>query len=272
MRWRGQGILVVTVLIAAAVFGYQWKSVTHLEEEVTWHDIEYRPYTHAVARFVDEQKRWPEPGEVTLPEPESDSIIKKVNLENKSELLFTLSGWTLQNGRVTMRLAPTLNTHHSLLPYTPSRLEYTCREVIPASLERTLCMRIGVRSAAEISSENTDAFARWEKNESDAQLSAKRASALAIAGLRDTRCDRYLSHAERQILPCVQQFDAAKAQALRERLTEVLSGPRLRPEVIADNPGMLDQFNRSCDDNWQAITVMAQGENEKIAPCFRSQP
>lgn len=268
MQWRGQGILVVLVLAGAAALGYQWKSMTQLEEHVRLNDFEYAPYIRAVAEFVNEQKRWPEPFDVSLPSP-TDEVIKKVKLQNNGELLFTLSGWSISSGQATVLLAPVLSTHKTTPHYQYSRLEYSCVEVNPSSLEQVMCMRIGSRSAAEINSENENAFATWEKNEADAKkLSAKRDSELATAANTETQCDRLLVRAEQEVLPCVKQIDVPTAQTLSTRFQETLNGRRLRPEIIVDNPDLLEQFNRECDETWSGLTGMAKMQSSDIARCF----
>jgi hypothetical protein len=269
MQWRGQGVLVVLVLAGAAAFGYQWKSMTQLDEDVRLNDFEYAPYIRAVANFVKEQKRWPEPFELALPTLKPDGVIKDVELQNNGELLFTLSGWSIGTGHATVLLAPELNTHNTEPHYQRSRLEYSCVEVNPSSLEQVMCMRIGSRSAVEINSHNENAFAEWEKNEAEAKgQAAKRNTALVAATNTETRCDRHLVYAEQEVLPCISRMDEAFAQTLNGRIQETLNSRRLRPEIIVDNPDLLEQFNRDCDENWSNLAGMAKMQSSEIAGCF----
>jgi|GEM_PF-2988907 len=267
MQWRGQGILVGLVLAGAAAFGYQWKSMTQLEEEVRLMDFEYAPHVRAVASFVQEQKRWPEPYEVSLPAPKPGGVIKDVRLQNKGELLFTLTGWTIGGGQATVLLAPELNTHQTMEHF--SRLDYSCVEVNPSSLEQVMCMRIGSRSAAEINSQNENAFAEWEKKEAEAKdQTTKFNASVEAAKNAETQCDRLLLRAERTVLPCINQIDESAAQTLHARFQEAFNGPRLAPESIVRNPDNLEAFNQNCDENWNALTGLAKAYNRELASCF----
>lgn len=269
MKWRGQGVLVGLVLISAAVFGYQWTSMSKLTEKVTYEGIEYSPYTRLVAQFVEEQKRWPGANEIAMPKPPRKGVIKGVKLKNNGEILFTLSGWTIQSGRATVLLAPMLNTHSHLLPGSHNRLEYNCTIVKPTSLERTLCERIGTTTAADVNNKNTNAFAEWEKNESEAKNEmTARTSNLSLASASDTQCDVHLRRVEQEVIPCLTQIDESAAQQVKERFQTLFNRPRLRPEIIVDNPDLVAQFNSECDSSWNNAAAMVKMQNPKFEACF----
>ena len=269
MRWRGQGLLTGVVLIAAATLGYQWTSMTTLVERTNHEEIEYSTYTRLVSQFVEENKRWPEPHDVTLPKPPHKGVIKKVILKTNGEILFTLSGWTIQSGRVTVLLSPTLKTHSHLLSGSRNRLEYDCTLVNPASMERTLCDRTGTTTAAEVSNKNANAFAEWEKNESDAKNEIDtRNSNISLASAIESQCDVRLRQLEEKIAPCLSQVDDVAAQHIKDHLQGLMNRPRLRPEIIVDNPDLVAEFNSECDSSWNNAAVMIKMKNSKFEACF----
>jgi len=269
MRWRGQGLLTGVVLIAAATLGYQWTSMATLVERANHEEIEYSTYTRLVSQFVEENKRWPEPHDITLPKPPHKGVIKKATLKTNGEILFTLSGWTIQSGRVTVLLSPTLKTHSHLLPGSRNRLEYNCTIVNPASMERTLCDRTGTATVAEVNSKNANAFAEWERNDADAKNEiTTRESSLNLASATETQCDVHLRQLEEQVTPCLSQVDDVAAQHIKEHLRGLMNRPRLRPEVIVDNPDLLAEFNSSCDNDWNNAVAMVKMQNSKFEACF----
>jgi hypothetical protein len=271
MRWRGQGLLTGVVLTAAATLGYQWTSMATLVERATHEEIEYSTYTRLVSQFVEENKRWPEPHDITLPKPPHKGVIKKATLKTNGEILFTLSGWSIQSGRVTVLLSPTLKTHSHLLPGSHNRLEYNCTIVNPSSMERTLCDRTGTTTTttAEVSNKNANAFAEWEKNESDAKNEmTARTSNLSLASASDTQCDVHLRRVEQEIIPCLTQIDESAALQVKERFQTLFNRPRLRPEIIVDNPDLVAQFNSECDGSWNSTAAMVKMQNPKFDACF----
>ena len=269
MRWRGQGLLTGVVLIAAIALGYQWTSMTTLGERANHEEIEYSAYTRLVSPFVEENKRWPEPHDITLPKPPHKGVIKKVILKTNGEILFTLSGWTIKSGRVTVLLSPTLKTHSHLLPGSRNRLEYDCTIVSPASMERTLCDRTGTTTAAEVRNKNANAFAEWEKNESEAKNEMNtRTSNLRLASAADTQCDVHLRRVEQEVIPCLTQIDESTALQIKERFQTLFNRPRLRPEIIVDNPDLVAQFNNECDGSWNRAAEMVKTQNPKFEACF----
>jgi hypothetical protein len=269
MRWRGQGLLTGVVLIAAATLGYQWTSMATMVDKANNQGIEYSAYTQLVAQFVEENKRWPEPHDITLPKPPHKGVIKKATLKTNGEILFTLSGWSIQSGRVTVLLSPTLKTHSHLLPGSRNRLEYNCTIVNPASLERTLCDRTGTVTIAEVNSKNANAFAEWERNDADAKNEiATRESNLNLASATETQCDVYLRQVEQQVTPCLSQVDDVAAQHIKDHLQGLMNRPRLRPEIIIDNPDLVTEFNSACDNDWNNAVAMVKMQNAKFEACF----
>lgn len=268
MKWRGQGVLVGIVLLAAAALGYQWKSTTNLIERVDLEGIEFTPYIMLVAQFVEQQKRWPEAHEITLPPPPRNGVIKEAILKNNGDILFVLSGWAIQTGRVTVLLSPTLNTRSHLLANI-QRLDYDCTAVSPVSLERTLCVRIGSSDAADVNAKNIDAFSEWERNDSETknEITTRNAN-LSLASAADTQCDVHLRKVEQQIIPCLTPIDESAAQQAKERFQAMFNRPRLRPEIIVDNPDLVAQFNNECDSSWNSAVAMLKMQNPKFEACF----
>jgi len=269
MRWRGQGLLTGVVLIAAATLGYQWTSMSTLVERANYEEIEYSTYTRLVSQFVEENKRWPEAHDITLPKPSHKGVIKKVVLKTNGEILFTLSGWSIQSGRVTVLLSPTLKTHSQLLPGSRNRLEYDCTIVNPASLERTLCDRTGTATVAEVNSKNANAFAEWEKNESETknEMDTRHAN-INRAGATESQCDVRLRQLEEDITACLSRVDDVAAQHIKDHLHGLMNRPRLRPEIIVDNPDLVAEFNSSCDNDWNNAVAMVKMQNSKFEACF----
>jgi hypothetical protein len=269
MRWRGQGLLTAMVLIAAATLGYQWKSMATLVERAAHEEIKYSTYTQLVAQFVEENKRWPEPHDITMPKPPHKDIIKKVTLKTNGEILFTLSGWSIQSGRVTVLLSPMLQTHSHLLPGSRNRLDYDCTLVNPASMERTLCDRVGTSTAAEVSSKNANAFAEWEKNESETKNEMDTRSAnINQVNTAESQCDVRLRQLEEDITACLSRVDDVAAQHIKEHLQGIMNRPRLRPEIMLDNPDLVAEYNSACDNDWNNAVAVVKLQNAKFEACF----
>lgn len=268
MKWRGQGGLIVLVLIAAGVFAYQWTSNVKLEDEVMSFGVNYRPYLQSVNTFVEENKRWPYRDEVTLPTPERGGLIRKVSLEDDGQLVFTFSAWSLRSGFGKARLAATINTNPSSF-VAADRLSYNCLEVDPIKLEPFVCRTIGYVTREQLLENNADAFTRWRSNELEAQTQSNR-TRLAVERARNTRtqCDILWARAEAEVIPCLQTIDADLAEEFSRQANAALNGPRLRPEVIAREPSLLEGFNRECDSGWNALTGLAKAMKPEVARCF----
>jgi len=263
MKWRGQGLLTVAVLAAAAAIGWQWTSTRALEDHALGHGIDYLPYTRAVATFVDGQRRWPAAGELALPEPPDGGPIAAATLGPEGEIQVAFRAWTLGDGRVRAVLAPVLNPHAADAPPT-ARLSYRCVEVAPAAMARVVCGSETVTPRAEVAAANAGAFARWRH--ADAERQARQA--IAAAPPAPTRCDRLWEQAEREILPCLEGVDPALARQFGERGRELFLGPRLRPEVVARNPELLAEFDARCQAHWDALAGTAAQADPRARGCF----
>jgi len=269
MKWRGQGILVAVVLIGAGAFAYQWSTVSTLEQEVLGRGIDYQPYIQRVSGFVEEHRRWPEAGEFDLPAPPVGGLFRKAALGPDGEILLTLSAWTITSGRARVVLAPVLQTQANSAAPGISRLRYGCLQTFPASLERIVCRSIGSITNAEVAEGNANAFNEWREIDASAQAH-ERTFMAAVATARDTRtqCDSLWQHAERDVIPCLRAIDATTAENFRIRNQQRFDGPRLRPEVIANDPRMLEQFNRECDESWRTLAAMTKSMSKELAACF----
>lgn len=266
MKWRGQGLLVGSVIVAAVAFGYQWTSVVKMEDEALAGGLDYRPYMNRVSEFVNQQRRWPEPDEIYLPIPPEDGVIKNVELQSEGKILVTFSAWTIRSGRVEAVLAPTLSSYGS---QARGRLRYSCLSVDPVGFERLVCRTIGYTTTEQLAQDNANGFEEWLKNEADAkQRNEDFQRALEAAQDVTTRCDELWMRAQGSVVPCLRAVDPDTADSFSKRSDEIFNGPRLRPDVIARNPDMLEQFNQECDSNWTHLTVVTRDIREEFSACF----
>lgn len=261
MKWRGQGILTAVVLICAGAYAVQWRSNMRLIDEIEGHGLTINPFIRPIAEFVDEEGRFPTPGEVALPAPVTDGIISSVTLGDKGALRFTLSTWTILDGHVAFTMAPEVNVG-AALPAT-NRLHYWCTEVQPQRYEGTLCH--GTMTQQELDATNEHAFAEWE---ADLERMEQRESATqSVAGVQ-TECDRIARLARDEVLDCVTQIDPKLGEQLEHRIVEEFETRRLRPEVIAGSPELLDQFNAQCSQSWAAITGQIRAGVKQVEDCL----
>lgn len=267
MKWRGQGTLVVGVLAAAAAFGYQWTSMEKLQDHAIGYGISYGPYARLVSEFVEREKRWPQPEEIDFSSVAEGGVIRAAELQQNGEILFTFSAWTITSGYVHMVFAPTLNTHATT--HSGGRLSYACVEVSPARYESIVCRSEGTTRRAAIAAENVGAFAKWqnaqqqqEKEQSDFE------AAVTSAANTPTQCDALWSAAHADVIPCVEAVNPDLARELSARSEKIFTGPRLRPEIIARNPDMLDAFNRKCEESWRMLVGQAIAKDGNARGCF----
>lgn len=267
MKWRGQGILVAAVLAGAAALAHQWQSSLKLEDHVMSYGLDYGTSMNSVAEFVDRKKRWPEKGEIVFSSEPDDGFIKKAELLENGEILFTLTTWTIESGNVQAVFAPVLNTRAGKLGFR--RLQYHCVEVDPGKYMHIVCRSDIKSTRSQVAAENADAFVKWQKAETEEQnRSAQFSSALALAQNMSNQCDRLWAKAEQESIPCLQSIDATLANQFAEQGRKQLNGLRLRPEVIVNNPKLVADFDRNCDDTWQMLVNMAKGANGDAVKCF----
>lgn len=264
MKWRGQGILTAIVLICAGAYAVQWRSNMRLVDEIEGHGLPLAPYIRPVAEFVDDAGIFPQPGEVALPAPPQNGVISSVTLGEKGTLKFMLTTWTIFDGHVSFTMAPEVNVG-ALLP-AANRLHYSCIEVQPERYASTVCH--GMTTQQTIDAANETAFAEWEADLD--RIDQREAEAQSMASVRN-ECDRIARLARDEVLDCVTRIDSKLGEQLEQRIVEAFETRRLRPEVMAQSPELLDQFNAQCTQSWEAITGMIRAGARLVEECLPAE-
>ena len=265
MRWRGQGILVGVVLLAAGAYGWQWVSVSKMVETLQVTALPIGSYTGAVTAFYAENQRFPEPTELTLPRAKTD-LIRDVTLGKDGELTFELSAWLVFHGYVMTTMAPTL------MPGSEPGsvvLSYVCVETDPSEFASVVCSRNGTATRAELAQENATFQANLNKRRESMDEEARAVARVQEVG---TDCDRFVALAHGGAEQCVADADAQLGQRFAQSVKENFdNGRRLRPEVIASSPELLDKFNEECTSAWKSLVAMVSSANAEAGDCFQKQ-
>jgi hypothetical protein len=262
MQWRGQGVLTSIVLVAAGAYAIQWHTVTKLQDSIEGSGLLITPYTQSISEFVDHAHRWPTANEVSLPMPPAGGIVRKVTLGEHGMLHFALTGWTLR-GRITATFAPSIMSASTFEP--KGRLRYACVAVKPAFLEGVVCRQWGISSLEKIEAAHAQEFAEWQD---DTEHAGKRRTVIATAGSSETECDR-IAYRAGQVSECVVGVDAELGGRIAASLsTKFRNRPRLRPEILADDPDLLAKYNRQCTEEWADFVAQMVSENHEMGNCL----
>lgn len=262
MRWRGQGILVGLVLLAAATYGWQWKSVSTMAERLQVSALPIDRYTATVNDFYAEHERFPEPNEISFPSARND-LVRSATLGKNGELTFELSAWRVFGGHVKTTMAPSLMP--GLEPGSV-RLSYVCVDTQPAEFAAIVCSRNGTVTRTALMQEN----AEFQASQRDGrEASEERARSVQRVQAVGTDCDRFVAQARDGLEQCVARADEQLGQQFASVVKERFeNSPRLRPEVIASSPEVLDAFNKECTSEWAVTVAQVKSANAEAGKCF----
>jgi len=262
MRWRGQGILVGLVLLVAATYGWQWISVTRMVEHLQVSALPIDRYTRTVSDFYAEHERFPEPSEISFPSAGND-LVRSATLGKGGEITFELSAWRVFGGHVTTTLTPMLMP--GLEPGSVM-LSYVCVETRPTQFSSIVCNRNGTATRAALIQENTEFQAQSIESREEADDRARAVERVQAVG---TDCDRFVAQARGGLEQCVAQADEQLGQQFARVVKERFeNSPRLRPEVIASSPEVLDAFNQECTSEWTVLVARLKSANAEAGKCF----
>lgn len=262
MKWRGQGILTVMVLAGAAALGWQWHTATVMVEALRVRELPIGAYTRVVVDYYASHGQFPQPQAVTLPRPSGD-LIRAAALRDHGEIDFTLTAWRVFQGHARVLMAPKLvpgGQPHSVT------LSYVCLKTDPSQAAALVCSRNGIYTRDELAQAN----AEFERSLAAARAAVKERARIAgqVSDVR-TSCDRYVAISH-DIGQCIANADAPLAQQFSQFVTrEFANRPRLRSDVIASAPELLDAYNRECDVTWRQFVGMVP-DRPQIRGCFRN--